>query len=105
MEGSVQSQRAEGFGEGFAPFEDMRAACMRRLTYLVVLQLGPPVVPFHRFFFGWEGSPTKINYRKKRWYPCSNLSTGPRQGESVVGDRKLAHEVTTYFWRISGETW
>ena len=27
--------------------------------------LGPPKVPFYRFFFGWEGSPTKIDYRKK----------------------------------------
>ena len=26
--------------------------------------LGPPVAPFYRFFFGWEGSPTKIDYRK-----------------------------------------
>ena len=22
-------------------------------------------MPFYRFFFGWEGSPTKIDYRKK----------------------------------------
>ena len=36
--------------------------------------LGPPAIgaPSHPFF-GWEGSPTKIDYRKKR-YPCSNLS-------------------------------
>ena len=26
--------------------------------------LGPPVVPFYRFFFG-EGSPAKIDYRQK----------------------------------------
>ena len=25
-----------------------------------------PVVPFYRSFFGWEGSPTKIDYRKKK---------------------------------------
>ena len=37
--------------------------------------VGPPVVPFLTPFFGWEGSPTKIDYRKKR-YPYSNLSTG-----------------------------
>ena len=30
-------------------------------------QLGPPVVPFHHFF-GGEGSPTKMDYRKK-WVP------------------------------------
>ena len=28
--------------------------------------LGPPVVPVYRFFLGWEGSPTKIEYRKKK---------------------------------------
>ena len=33
----------------------------------------PPVVPFCRFCFG-EGSPAKIDYRKKG-YPSSNLST------------------------------
>ena len=27
--------------------------------------VGPPVVPFLTNFFGWEGSPTKIDYRKK----------------------------------------
>ena len=32
--------------------------------------------PFTVTFFGWEGSPTKIDYRKKSWYPYSNLSTG-----------------------------
>ena len=26
---------------------------------------GPPVAPFYRFFFGWEGSPTKIDYRTR----------------------------------------
>ena len=40
--------------------------------------LGPPVVPFYPFL--GEGSPTKIDYRKKG-YPYSNLSTGgPRFG-------------------------
>ena len=33
-------------------------------------------------FLGWEGSPTKIDYRKKR-YPYSNLSTGgPSSGDT-----------------------
>ena len=27
--------------------------------------LGPPVAPFYRFFFFGEGSPTKIDYRKR----------------------------------------
>ena len=35
--------------------------------------LGPPVVPFYPFL--GEGSPTEIDYRKKR-YPYSILSTG-----------------------------
>ena len=35
----------------------------------------PSQVPFYRFFLGWEGSPTKIDYRKKG-YLYSNLSTG-----------------------------
>ena len=33
-----------------------------------VSQLGPPVVPFYRFLFGWEGSPTNIDYRKNIGY-------------------------------------
>ena len=37
------------------------------------LQLGPSVVPFY-LFFGGEGSPTKIDCRKKGWYPYSILS-------------------------------
>ena len=38
-----------------------------------LIRLGPPVVPFYPFW--GEGSPTKIDYRKK-WDPYSNLSTG-----------------------------
>ena len=40
--------------------------------------LGPQVGPFASFF-GWEGSPTKIDYRnrlQKKGHPYSNLSTG-----------------------------
>ena len=38
--------------------------------------LGPPVVPFFPLIFFWgAGSPTKIDYRKKVGYPCSNLSS------------------------------
>ena len=34
-------------------------------------------MPFYRFFLGWEGSPTKIDYRKRHRVPTSsNLSTG-----------------------------
>ena len=33
--------------------------------YALLNYIGPPVVPFYRFFFGWEGSPTKVDYRKK----------------------------------------
>ena len=40
------------------------------------ISLGPPAVPFYRFFFGCEGSPAKIDYRQNIGYPCSNLSTG-----------------------------
>ena len=29
------------------------------------VRLGPPVVLFYQFLFGWEGSPTKIDYRKR----------------------------------------
>ena len=32
---------------------------------------GPPVVPFYPF--SGEGSPTKMDYRKRKKYPCSNL--------------------------------
>ena len=40
--------------------------------------LGPPArCPIsHHALFGWEGSPTKIDYMIKSWYPCSILSTG-----------------------------
>ena len=38
--------------------------------------LGLPVVPFLTNFFGWEGSPTKIDYREKNMVPYSKLSTG-----------------------------
>ena len=31
-------------------------------------------MPFLTPFFVWEGSPTKIGYRKKKRYPHSNLS-------------------------------
>ena len=39
-------------------------------------QLGPPIVPFLTPFFGWEGSPTKIDYSKKLVPTYSSLSTG-----------------------------
>ena len=42
------------------------------------LFLGPPVVPFHCFFFGWEGSPTKIGYRKKGTLILTSLLGGAR---------------------------
>ena len=45
------------------------------VVFALVPKLGPPVVPFYPFF--GEGSPTKIDYRKKgTGYPYSNLSTG-----------------------------
>ena len=40
-------------------------ACPKRI-------LGPPVVPLLPFF-GWEGSPTKIDYRKKGTFILSSL--------------------------------
>ena len=48
-------------------------------TQQATVHLGPPVVPFYRFFLG-EGSP-KIDYRKKKrkkhiGYPDFNLSSG-----------------------------
>ena len=51
-------------------------------------KVGSPVVPFLTPFFG-EGSPTKIDYRRKKGkYPYSNLSTGgPREEERVSGGR------------------
>ena len=36
--------------------------------------LRSPSRPFYPFLE--EGSPTKIGYRKKKGFPCSNLSTG-----------------------------
>ena len=32
-----------------------------------------------------EGSPTKIDYRKRSWYPYSNLSTGGPSNKNVRG--------------------
>ena len=37
----------------------------------------PRIVPFYRFFFGWEGSPTKIDYRRKGT-PYNLYTGGPR---------------------------
>ena len=40
-------------------------------------------MPFYRFFFGWEGFPTKIDVKKKSWYqiilsfPLEDLETAP----------------------------
>ena len=47
--------------------------------------LGLPVVPFS--FFGCEGSPTKTDYRKKSWYPYSNLSTGGPTVDKILHPR------------------
>ena len=44
--------------------------------------LGPPLVPL--YFFWWEGSLTKIDYRKS-WYPYSILSTGGPKISSETG--------------------
>ena len=38
-----------------------------------VLSLGFDSALSHPFL-GWEGSPSRIDYREKKWYPCSNLS-------------------------------
>ena len=46
--------------------------------------LRSPSSALSHFFFGWEGSPTKIDYRNKIGYPYSNLSTGgPRHRYQV----------------------
>ena len=52
------------------------------------LGLGPPAeCPFTVSFFGVLGSPTKIDYRRKRsWCPYSSLSTG---GPSGGGEQVL----------------
>ena len=42
---------------------------------LGMYKLAPPVVPFYRFFFGCEGSPTNIDKKGKKWAPTySSLS-------------------------------
>ena len=56
------------------------ASCELRSVRL----LGPPVVPFYPFL--GEGSPTKIDYRKKG-YPYVNLSTkGPSLCTNLLDD-------------------
>ena len=72
-------------------------------------------MPFYLFFFGWEGSPTKIDYRKKgtlvltslledlhlepnthscpEGCPAGSLFFGPRDSESSFGTPKV---VATY---------
>ena len=41
----------------------------------------PQIVPFHRSFFAWEGSPAKMDgLQKKYGYPYSSLSTGGPSG-------------------------
>ena len=55
---------------------------MRKFRFFQAL-LGPPIVPFlTHFFFGWEGSPTKIDKTERSWYPYSNLSIG---GSRLLG--------------------
>ena len=48
----------------------------RRTRRVAVREAVPQLlVPLFDPFFGWEGSPTKIDCRES-WYPYSNLSTG-----------------------------
>ena len=63
--------------------------------------LGPPVVTLYRFFFGWEGCPTKIiDYRQKIGYPYSHLSAG---GASFFQARHNPHgHRQRWFW---GSVW
>ena len=71
----------KNFRAGWSCCEILQEASYRNMckTSLFVVGaeipvLGPPVVPFYRFFLG-EGSPTKIDYRKRSRVPtCSNLS-------------------------------
>ena len=40
--------------------------CPKRNEFPLEMGLGPPArCPWSHFFFGWEGSPTKIDYREK----------------------------------------
>ena len=48
---------------------------------LVSLKVPQKLVPFYR----GEGSPTKIDYRKNSWHPCSSLLTAPDQPQSRDG--------------------
>ena len=56
----AQLQEPRKSAEDRGPF---RPAMGMRKAFLFCL--GPPVVPFLTPFFGWEFSPTKINYRKQ----------------------------------------
>ena len=60
--------------------------------------LGPPVVQAFTNFFGWDASPTKIDYRKKG-YPYSNLFTG---GPSCLRLLQKEHERTTILFSHIG---
>ena len=54
-------------------------------------RLGPPVVPLPPFL--GEGSPTKIDYRKKG-YPFSTLSAGgPRRAKQLLAGFPCNHDI------------
>ena len=67
------------------------------MTWAMVSDLGPPVVPFYPFIFLGEGSPTKIDKpakkRRNKTVPTySILSAGPRDTRracAVSGGRRL----------------
>ena len=50
----------------------------------------PARCPFSPFF-GWEGSPTKIDKTEKSWYPYSNLCPGNSWLESNPGSVPTSH--------------
>ena len=68
---------------------------IQRLSASWLSTPGPPVVPTFTNFCGWEGSPTKIDYRKKKRYPYS--STSKTGGPSTTSCGKIFCPLRAFF--------
>ena len=65
-------------------------------------KLGPPArYPIFKPFFGWEGSPTEIDYRKKLVPTYSNLST---EGPSKQRPHGIVFEPLPYTISVDPQT-
>ena len=62
------------------------------MAVLGIIWVPQQLVPFYRFFFGWEGSPNKIDHRRKKvgTLILASLREDLGHGWLIVGDPKMA---------------